>query len=292
MLRDEDLSRYVDTGQFPPAPLSPGASMRTSRVTQGSGDDSSLPPPQKRKYTETHVSEEEIVTVEPQNGGAVAQRDSTVAIPSNFGSPNQGQDPDGDKFELQSVDCCEKDDGLRNESRKAIGFSTNVASDTNNTAARRKQLLSSAAKKKFEQKNKVQEPSTVTFSPCPIHDESKSLSSKKTNQNAKVNYPYESEVKGDSPPLSSQITVTHTIGDNKKYFRAHRDAACDSSSAASYEHNDTQPGVESIDGWLMYPSESIQPAMEPSVSTVVDHEIHAAPRAKLVDDADLEAEYH
>jgi hypothetical protein len=44
--------------------------MRTSRITQGQDEDSSFPPPQKRKDHETHASEEGVVTVKPQVGGA------------------------------------------------------------------------------------------------------------------------------------------------------------------------------------------------------------------------------
>jgi hypothetical protein len=51
---------------------------------------------------------------------------------------------------------------------------------------------------------------------------------------------------------------------------------------------DPQPGAEPVSG-LIHPSESIQPTVDP---IVIFHNANATPRAKLIDDADLEAGYH
>jgi surface protein len=282
-------SRYVDTGQLHPAPLLPNASTRTSRSTVDHGNDSSLSP---RKDTKTHASEKEVVSVKltekkeaiaQDGGGVVAQRKDVVAVSSNLCTPNKAQDQDGEKVEPQSTTLFEEDEGLIRESYQADEFSTSVAFCTNGTAER-----------KNEPSGKKQDADAHELAPAPsfaIHH-GVFLLTKRTNKATKKDFPSESKVAGDSTSQSSQITECNSKRAHKVPISAYRESSCDSSSDAWHGHDDTQPGAESISGRLMHPSECILRTVEPSIPIDVEHDKASAPKAKLVDDADLEAEYH
>jgi hypothetical protein len=100
--------------------LSPDASTRTSRSSIEQGDDFSSSSLQKSKSTKPHELENGAVipTKEKENmekngqyrGGAMSHA-VAASIPFDLLCHMQSKDPDGDRVELQSTTCLEKDAG-------------------------------------------------------------------------------------------------------------------------------------------------------------------------------------
>jgi surface protein len=149
---------------------------------------------------------------------------------------------------------------------------------------------SSLSTRTTEHRKEVRKMVAATVIPWTIPDVGKPPSTSKATE---TKMPSELTIEGNSTSLSSQLTKNNSKRRApKKDFRANRGATCDSSLDTSYGNDDVQPGAEPISGWQTRPSESIQPTVHTSVPIDADHDTVCAPRANLVDDADLEAKYH